>query len=99
MQLGNNLKLFADAVYPNPLSDKNNFQAVVPFTTNISGRIGLKIFDQVGRMVLSNELVTSGAGRYQFTIDGRSLSAGCYTFVLQEISSSSSVRSRFIITK
>ncbi len=99
MQLGKGIKIFADAVYPNPVTDHNNFQAVIPFTTNISGLIGMKIFDQLGRLVIAKELLTATPGDYQFTVDGSNLAGGCYMYILQEISSSSSVHGRFVITK
>ena len=100
MQLGDKLKIFSDAVYPNPLSEQNNFQAQVPFRVAAGGLFGMKIFDQLGRIVDSKELVAEAAGAYRFIIDGRSLSAGCYTYLLQEITNSSQgVRGRFIITK
>ncbi len=99
MQLGKNIKIFADAVYPNPVSEHNNFQAIIPFTSNISGLIGMKIYDQLGRMVDAKELVVSDPGKYQFSIDGSNLAGGCYMYILQEISSSSNIHGRFVITK
>ena len=100
LQLGKNLKIFTDAVYPNPLTEQNNFQGRIPFRTDAAGLFGIKIYDQLGRMVDSKLLQTESAGAFQFTIDGKSLSAGYYTYLLQEITSSSeSVRGRFIITK
>jgi len=100
LQLGNNIKIFAGSVYPNPISGQTNFKGIIPFTTAIAGSFGMKIFDQFGRMVTSQELLTQSPGKYQFTIDGKDLAAGCYSYLLQEISNSSSaVRGRFIIAK
>ncbi len=100
LQLGNKLKIFTDAVYPNPISGQTNYQGIIPFTTSIAGNFGMKVFDGLGRMVNSKELLASGPGKYQFVIDGKDLAGGCYSYLLQEISNSSgSVRGRFIIAK
>lgn len=101
MQLKDKFTVFTDAVYPNPITGQNNYQGIIPFRTGGGGLIiGMDVFDQLGRTVVSKELPVEKAGSYHFTIDGRSLAAGCYTYILHEISaSSSSVRGRFIISK
>ncbi|MDP4236329.1 MAG: hypothetical protein Q8919_07790 [Bacteroidota bacterium] len=100
MQLGSKFKLFAGAAYPDPISGHNNYQGIIPFSTNIAGRIGLRVFDQLGRNVISQEMTADVPGSYSFSLDGRDLAAGCYSYVLEEISNSASgVRGRFIIAK
>jgi len=100
MQLGKNLKIFTDAIYPNPLSELNNYQAILPFTVSSAGEYEMKIYDGMGRMGQSSTLTVPMAGTYSFTIDGRNLSSGCYNYLLRSMENSSgSIRGRFIIAK
>jgi photosystem II stability/assembly factor-like uncharacterized protein len=98
MQLGKNLNIFTDAVYPNPLTERNNYQGVVPFHTSEAGEFSVAVYDGMGRKVLTDNMQVQNAGAYSFAIDGRNLSSGCYSYILQD-NSGTSVRGRFIIAK
>jgi photosystem II stability/assembly factor-like uncharacterized protein len=100
LQLGKNLKIFADAVYPNPLTEQDNFQGIIPFTTSSGGEFSLEVYDNIGRRKLADHIQTQQAGKYYFTIDGRALTGGCYNYRLVETTNpAASVRGRFIIAK
>ncbi|MEP7233939.1 MAG: hypothetical protein ABI778_01465, partial [Ignavibacteriota bacterium] len=100
LQLGDNLKIFADAVYPNPITEASGYLGKLPFRISTSGSYRLFLFDGLGREVLKEQLDASSPGSYYLMIDGKALAGGCYSYILQEVSNSSSaVRGRFLIAK
>ena len=60
--------------YPNPF----NPATVIPFSLARSGRVSVRVYDLLGRLVTTLQDGTLPAGEHRLTFDGRNLASGVY---------------------
>ncbi|KAA3616983.1 MAG: T9SS C-terminal target domain-containing protein [Calditrichaeota bacterium] len=65
--------------YPNPF----NPNTTIPFSLKKSGKVSLKIFDTLGRLVLDAFNKNISAGSYNINVDMRNLPSGTYFYQLK----------------
>ncbi len=71
--------------YPNPFNPSTNIRFTVPQT----GLVTIKIFDLLGREVMTVDAGTKTAGIHEFSLDGSRLSSGIYFYRLEMVANAS----------
>ena len=84
-----------DAAYPNPLNSP--LREVLPFSSSIMGFVGLRVYDESGKTVWTDQLQIESQGAHFFYLPSESLISGKYFFTISNSKESRS--STFIVNK
>jgi hypothetical protein len=93
---GNKFSLSANPVFPDPLTEKSGFSTTLTFELQEARGVTLTIYDATGKAV--HAMTKEGAkGLNRVQIDGRTLAAGAYSYLLSDGQQYS--RGRFVIER
>ena len=96
MRKGDQFTLQASPVFPDPLTERNGFQAMLAFELHDAGEFQLYIYDGGGRRVMETRDV-GRKGMNTARIDAATLAPGGYTFILSN--GTEYARGRFVVAK
>lgn len=71
------------ANYPNPFGSASQFKTTIPFMTDGTGTAEITIMDATGKVVLTDDLVITDAGKHFFYFTGEQLPAGTYYYRIE----------------
>ncbi|MEI8134771.1 MAG: hypothetical protein WCH46_06790 [bacterium] len=100
MQLGDSLHIFATAIYPNPLTELNNYRSQLNVKTSKSGNYEVRVYDGIGQQVYTHSIQTDTPGTYSLLINGKDFASGLYSYILFDSGHPvATARGRFVVAK
>ena len=69
--------------YPNPLEAATGFKTTIPFATQAAGNATIKIVNENGQNVLTDDMDVLGSGQHFFYFTGDKLPAGKYFYTIE----------------
>ena len=94
------LPILADEARPNPVTFQTNFQAMLPFSSSVTGTAEINFFDALGKCVSTEFIGINKAGKYAAHFDASKLSGGSYQYVLKlKDGSLNPIRGRIVVLK
>ncbi len=77
------MPVLTDEIHPNPVTALTNYQAIVPFTSLLTGEAQFDCYDALGKNILSKSVSVEKPGKYSIHFDASKIAGGTYEYILK----------------